>query len=170
MLRIGLSALEQGPVDTTACVSADDPLLKGMDFSLSEPVRVSGQLCAAGPGSYYWRGKLQTAMDATCRRCLAPASVRLEVPVNILFTEDEQADDLSVYPIPRHATMLDLGGPVREELMLGVPKYVVCREDCAGLCPRCGENLNEGPRPHQCPSSSADPRWAALETLKKRAT
>jgi uncharacterized protein len=52
---------------------------------------------------------------------------------------------------------------IREELILAVPEYVLCREECRGLCPRCGKDLNEGPcacRPEP------DPRWAALEALK----
>jgi uncharacterized protein len=166
MLHIGLNALERGPVDTAATVAAGDPLFEGLDFSLSEPVRISGQLSAAGPGSYYWRGKLQTAIEATCRRCLAPASLRIDAPVNILFTEDDQADDPSVYVIPPHSQTLDLSEAVREELILAVPDYVLCREDCAGLCPHCGKDLNEGP--HDCAAKPTDPRWAALEGLKSR--
>jgi uncharacterized protein len=166
MLRIGLSALEQGPVDTAATVAANDPLFEGLDFSLSEPVNVSGHVSAAGQGSYYWRGALRTAIEATCRRCLAPASLRLDVPVNILFTEDDQADDPSVYVIPPRAKTLDLGPAIREELILGVPDFVLCHEDCAGLCPHCGKDLNEGP--HECEATPADPRWAGLEALKKR--
>jgi len=133
MLRVGLSALEQGPVDTAATVAVGDPLFEGLEFSLSEPVEVTGQLSAAGPGSYYWRGKLHTAVEASCRRCLAPVSLRVDAPVEILFTEDEQADDPSVYVIPARSKTLDLSEAVREELILAVPDYVLCRENCAGL-------------------------------------
>src|SRR5262245_38607744 len=167
MSHIGLSALEQGPVDTVGALAADDPLFQGLDFSLSEPVRVSGQLSAAGPGGYYWRGRLNTAIEATCRRCLAPALLRLDVPVNILFTEDEQADDPSVYVIPPRAQTLDLSEAVREELILGVPDFVLCRENCAGLCPQCGKDLNLNEGPHECRLAAPDPRWAALEALKQ---
>ncbi|MBI4499711.1 MAG: DUF177 domain-containing protein [Gemmatimonadetes bacterium] len=168
MLRIGLGALEQGPVETAGEVAADDPLLKGLDFSLREPVRVSGQLTAAGPGSYYWRGTLETAAEATCRRCLAPAALRLNVPVNVLFTEDQEADDPSVYLIPPRAKTLEMGEAIREELILAMPEYVLCRENCAGLCPQCGKDLNEGPC--ECQPVSTDPRWAKLEALQKRST
>jgi len=166
MLRIGLSALEQGPVDTAATIAVGDPLFDGLTFSLSEPVRVTGQLSDAGAGSYYWRGKLQTAIEAACRRCLAPASLRVDAPVEILFTEDEQADDPSVYVIPARSKTLDLSEAVREELILAVPDYVLCRENCAGLCPHCGKDLNEGP--HQCQEAPADSRWGPLGALKKK--
>ena len=166
MLRIGLGTLEQGPVETAGEVAADDPLFKGLNFSLSEPVRVTGLMTAAGSGSFYWRGALETAAEVSCRRCLAPAAVRLDVPVSVLFTEDQEADDPSVYLIPPRAKTIDLGEAIREELILAMPDYVLCREDCAGLCPQCGENLNEGP--HQCRIESSDPRWATLEALKRR--
>jgi uncharacterized protein len=166
MLRIGLSALDQGPVDTEATVAPDDQLFAGLDFSLSEPVHITGQLSAAGPGSYYWRGKMHTAIEATCRRCLAGASLRVDTPVNILFTEDDQADDPSVYPLEPRSRTVDLSTAIREELILAVPDYVLCREDCAGLCPHCGQDLNEGA--HQCPAAPADPRWAGLEALKQK--
>ena len=166
MLRIGLSALEQGPVDTAATVAVGDPLFEGLNFSLSEPVRITGELSAAGQGSYYWRGDLRTAVEGTCRRCLAPTSMRVDAPVNILFTEDEQADDPSVYVIPPRSRALDLSEAVREELILAVPDYLLCRENCAGLCPHCGKDLNEGP--HECAGKATDARWAALETLKGR--
>ena len=166
MLRIGLSALDQGPVDTEATVAPGDPLFAGLDFSLSEPVHVTGQLSAAGPESYFWRGKLHTRIEATCRRCLAGASLRLDAPVNALFTTDEQADDPSVYLLEPRSRTIDLSHAVREELILAVPEYVLCREDCAGLCPHCGKDLNEGP--HRCESAPADSPWSALEALKQK--
>ena len=159
MLRIGLGALEQGPIDTVATATANDPAFEGLDFTLSEPVRITGQLSAAGSGSYYWRGALHTTVETSCRRCLAPVKVPLEVPVNILFTEDDQADDPSVYVLPPNTKMLDLSEAVREELILAVPDYVLCREDCAGL-------MNEGS--HEAQHAPIDPRWGPLADLKKK--
>jgi uncharacterized protein len=67
--------------------------------------------------------------------------------------------------VPPQATELELGEMVREELILAVPPYVLCREDCRGLCPQCGNDLNEGPC--SC-SPEPDPRWAKLEALKQQ--
>jgi uncharacterized protein len=58
---------------------------------------------------------------------------------------------------------IDLSGIVHDEVLLGLPMNPVCREDCAGLCPTCGQNLNEGDC--ECPPAS-DPRWDALRRLK----
>ena len=166
MLRVGLAELEQGPVETAAQLPADDPLFQGLDFALREPVVVSGQLTAAGGDSYYWRGRLETSVGASCRRCLAPLVRPVEASVDALFTEDQQNDDPSVYLIPPKSRMLDLSAAVREELILAAPEYELCREDCRGLCPRCGKDLNEGPC--DCGPETPDPRWAGLAALKQR--
>ena len=63
----------------------------------------------------------------------------------LLTSDAEAAEDPSVYPLPAAATQVDLSDVVREELALEVPGFVLCRDDCAGLCPRCGADLNAGP-------------------------
>ena len=61
--------------------------------------------------------------------------------------------------------MLDLHGWARDALALSVPANLLCREDCAGLCPLCGADLNQaGPEHHH--EREPDPRWAALSELK----
>ena len=163
MLRIGLGALEQGPVETAGMIAAADPLFEGLGVTLSESVRVTGQLSAAGPSSFYWRGQLATTVAASCRRCLAPVSLPLAAKVRVLFTADQLADDPSVYVIPEQARTLDLSEAIREELILAVSEYVLCRDDCRGICPQCGKDLNDGPC--ECRPGAADPRWAALLAL-----
>lgn len=164
MFRIDLRALEQGPVEVAGSLAPDDPLLAGLDFELIKPVRVQGQVAGAGPGRYYWRGDVATEVRGLCRRCLAPVQVVVAAPVRVLFTDDALTDDPSSWVIEPRATALDLGEAVREELILSVPTYVLCREDCRGLCPGCGQDLNVGScgcRP------SADPRWGPLEALRQ---
>ena len=165
MLRIDLRALERGPVDTAGALAPDDPLFEGLDFTLGEPVRVRGEVVAAGPDQYYWRGELTTRVHGECRRCLAPVDVDVTAPLDVLFTGDAQADDPSAWVIELQATELDLRPTIREELILSAPAYLLCREDCRGLCPGCGQDLNRGSC--TCPSSG-DPRWAALEALRDR--
>lgn len=163
MLRIDLPAVEQGPVETKGSVAPDDPLFVGLDLALGEAVAVHGQLVAAGPGRYYWRGHLRTRVRGVCRRCLAPVDVPVGAPIDRLFTEDAFTDDPSAWVIEVSAAELDLTETIREELILSVPAYVLCREDCRGLCPGCGEDLNVGVcvcRP------SVDPRWGPLQALR----
>jgi uncharacterized protein len=86
--------------------------------------------------------------------------------VRILFTEDQDNEDPAAVIIPPRSADLELGDVIREALILAAPEYPLCREDCRGLCPRCGAELNEGPCGCR---SEADPRWAALDALRPRA-
>ncbi len=165
MLRVGLRALAQGPVETAAVVEPDDPLLDDLDFELREPLAVRGRLMDSGAGCYYWKGKLETEVATTCRRCLVPVSVRVAADVEVLFTAEVPGDDPATYQIEQGTAELVLDGMVREELLLAVPEHVLCREDCRGLCAKCGKDLNEGPC--SC-EPEPDPRWDALRALEQR--
>jgi uncharacterized protein len=147
-------------------VPADDPLFAGVDFSLAKPVTVRGRLSESGPGRSYWHGRVTTAVVGPCRRCLTEVRTPIAAELRALFAEEsDTADGTATYDLPAGAVELDLAPVIREELILTVPDFVVCREDCQGLCAQCGKNLNEGPcdcRPEP------DPRWAALEALRSR--
>jgi uncharacterized protein len=164
MLRVQLQALHEGSVETAADVPADDPLFSELEFTLAAPVGVRGRLMDSGSGRYYWHGTIQTELGATCRRCLSSVPIRVDQDVRVVFTDESNADDPSAYAIDARAADLDLGPMVREELILAVPDYVLCRDDCRGLCARCGKNLNEGAC--EC-TREPDPRWAALDALRE---
>ncbi|SRR6266496_2202438 len=164
MLRVDLRELALGPVDTRGELDLADSRLEGLDVGLGAPVLVGGRLQATGEGRFYWHGTLTTVVAGECRRCLVPVAVPVAADIGALFTQDPEAlDDPDSYPLAPDATEVDLAPAIREELILAVPRYVVCREDCRGLCPRCGQDLNAGP----CGCApAADPRWQALESLK----
>jgi uncharacterized protein len=165
MLRVDLRALGGGSLEIVADLPAEHPELADLELELTEPVRVSGRIMASGPGSYYWEGRIRTRVAGQCRRCLEPAEVQLDQPVRLLFTEDQGADDPGAVVIPPRTGELDLGQAIREELILAAPEFPLCREDCRGLCSRCGADLNQGPcgcRPQ------IDPRLKALEHLPRR--
>ena len=154
MLRIDRRELRAGPVETIGTVSPEDPLLAGLGLRLEGGLRVSGRLQLAGHGDVLWRGRLDGRARAECRRCLAEVPVTIGTEVEVLFSADPDAgDDPSVYPLAEAATHVDVGEVAREELALAMPAYVLCREDCAGLCPRCGADLNAGP----CGCGPAEP-------------
>jgi len=164
MLRFDLRALEERPAEVAGALQLNDPALKGLEMDLLEPVMASGRLTSAGRGHYYWRGEIKTSFRTQCRRCLSPLTSRIQADVDALFTDDPDADDPAVYIIPERLQVLDLSEAIREELVLAMPGFVECREDCRGLCPRCGTDLNTDtctcePEP--------DSRWAALEALRR---
>jgi len=164
MLRVDLRELARGPVETRGELKQDDPALEGMDVSLREPVVVSGRLQAIGEGRFYWQGKATTAIQGECRRCLTPVSVPLSLEIGALFTQDAEAlDDPDSYAVAPDAMEIDVTRAVREELLLEAPRFAVCREDCKGLCPQCGKDLNAGP----CGCAPAtEARWQPLQALK----
>ena len=166
MLQVDLRELARGPVDTQGQLAGSDPLFEGLDVVLAEPVRVAGRLHAAGERRFYWRGSLSTRMAGQCRRCLAPVPLPVVATIDALFSGDPDAlEDPSSYPLAPDATEIDLRPAVREELLLALPRWVVCRDDCRGLCPRCGKDLNAGPC--GCPPA-VDQRWQGLATLKDK--
>jgi uncharacterized protein len=166
MLRVDLRELAQGPVATRGELGQADPLLEGLDVALGAPVVVTGRLQATGEGRFYWHGTLRTVVTGECRRCLTPVAAAVTADADALFTRDPEArEDPDAYPLAPDATEVDLAPAVREEVLLAVPRFLLCREDCRGLCPRCGQDLNAGP----CGCApAADPRWRVLETLKDK--
>src|SRR5574341_792526 len=166
MLVVDLRELARGPVETTGELAAGDPLFEGLEVVLAEPVVVRGRVQGTGEGRFYWHGALKTVIAGECRRCLTPVRVPVEADVGALFSQErDAADDPETYPLAPEAVAVDPRPAVREELILAVPRFVECRTDCRGLCPRCGKDLNAGPC--GCPPAT-DLRWAALASLKDK--
>ncbi|MCI8590548.1 MAG: DUF177 domain-containing protein [Clostridiales bacterium] len=102
--------------------------------------------------------------EAACDRCLQPVSSTLTVefkrtvalPGTLI---DENDDDYIV--IEENAVDVDI--PLLEEILLSVPSKILCREDCKGLCPKCGQDLNTGAC--SCSHKEIDPRLAVLAKL-----
>jgi uncharacterized protein len=108
-----------------------------------------GRLEPAGEG-YLLRGTLRGALLVPCARCLELALVEVESPMAVTFVERDGDEDLDgedseedVVAFERGT--IDLGRPIRDEILLAVPMSSVCRPDCAGICPVCGRNRNLTP-------------------------
>jgi uncharacterized protein len=146
MLQVDVRDLHRGPVETQATLEPGDPAFAGLDIGLDGPVEVSGRLSETGDQEYFWHAHLAGRLRGTCRRCLTDVVYPLDQDVEVLFSADpDAADDPAVYPLPAPVVRVDLRPAVREEVALAVAAYPLCREDCAGLCPRCGADLNAGP-------------------------
>jgi uncharacterized protein len=165
MLRVDLRELAQGrAAETRGELKQDDPVLDGTEVRLQAPVAVQGRLQALGDDRFYWQGTARTVVAGECRRCLTPVETPLQLEIGALFTQDPDAqDDPDSYPVAPDATDIDVTPAVREELVLAAPRYVVCRDDCKGICPQCGKDLNAGP----CDCAPVtDARWQPLKALK----
>jgi uncharacterized protein len=161
MLSFDRSSLETKAARVDGRLEADDPVWQEGDPRPADAVVVSGRISAAGEGRFYFSGRMDGAVQADCRRCLAPATAPVSEELHLVFAEsgDEEAEDSDVYMLDPRSQTVDLRPAVREQWVLAAPVFVLCREDCKGLCPRCGADLNEGPC--RC-EPETDPRWAAL--------
>jgi uncharacterized protein len=167
MLRVDVRELDHGrAVEIRGELTQGDPALEGTEITLQKPVTVGGRLQSIGEGRFYYHGTAQTVVPGECRRCLTPVTTPLELEIGALFTQERDAiDDPDAYPVAPDATEIDVTPAVREELVLAVPRYVLCRDDCKGLCPQCGKDLNAGP----CDCAPAtDARWLPLQALKDK--
>ena len=141
-----------------------------------EPFSLGGQLYAlsadeipaelvvqrAATGDLFRLG-FEVRLEGPCMRCLADAVAVLEVEAREYQATARDADDelRSEYVVDGE---LDVGSWARDQVALGLPDQILCRPDCAGLCPVCGKSLNLEPHVHE--DAAVDPRWAALEALR----
>ena len=106
-----------------------------------------------------------TRLHGPCYRCLGDAV--LEIPIaarEYQATNPEGSDELRTPYV--EDDKLDLAAWSRDAVALALPDKILCRSDCAGLCPVCGRNLNSEPHTHA--EEHTDPRWSALEGLREQ--
>ena len=103
-------------------------------------------------------------LHGPCFRCLDDAVIDQELRVREYQAEDPQGDVELVSPYVDD-DRLDLSAWAHDAVVLALPDKILCREDCAGLCPVCGKNLNLEPHEHEV--AVIDPRWAALAELRE---
>ena len=110
-------------------------------------------------GGYSLRVRFRAQLAGPCMRCLQPASPAFDVDVREV-DQPGGGDELSSPYVEREE--LDLQAWARDALVLALPAQILHSEDCAGLCPECGKDLNVEPHEHEKP---LDPRWSKLREL-----
>jgi uncharacterized protein len=155
-----------------------EPIGSVRDYEIDEPVditgggresRVKGEVkLMRTQRSILAECSLDTDMELVCSRCLGT----FRQPLTMGFKEEylPTVDMLSGAPLPPPEEagaftidehhVLDLTEAIRQYALLAIPMKPLCREDCAGLCPSCGQNLNRGRC--DCNIESLDPRWSVL--------
>ena len=161
MLSFDRSSLETKAARVDGKLASDDPIWLADDPRPADGLLVTGRLSSAGEERFYFSGRMSGEVEEECRRCLGPASAKVDEELHLLFADatDKESDDSDVYMLEPRATMVDLRPALREQWMLAAPGFALCREDCKGLCLKCGADLNLGPC--NC-EPDVDPRWAAL--------
>ena len=110
------------------------------------------------------KGKLETSLEVACARCLEPVVHEVERSFDLLYRPlgtDAEAE-IGYY----QGEGLLLEDALREQVLLALPLKTICREDCKGLCPHCGKNLNE--IQCSCAEQFEDPRWSALKEIRDK--
>jgi uncharacterized protein len=120
-----------------------------------------------------FRGTAALEGDQECARCACPFRFRLETEILLLAERrgtDSVADEAALEQdgeiLYHDGLELTLDAPIREALILEMPVTLLCRPDCKGLCPHCGQDLNE--KTCSCAPSPGDSRWEALKGLKDK--
>lgn len=171
--RVGIEGLDLCYDEDRECLERllglepDDPTAVRAAGSL----QVRGSVLASGK-ELLVQASVLCPVEVSCRRCLAPIPIALDQPLRATLAPRESdaagpeemelhSSDLEVVTYEGEDVVLD--DLVREQILLGVPAYPLCREDCAGLCLQCGKDLNEG----SCGCAEPmDPRLAKLTEIK----
>jgi uncharacterized protein len=118
-------------------------------------------------------GRLEAKLEAPCARCLETVTHTVDWDFDLLYRPqgvDRRGDEVAISEAETEIGYYQGDGVLledvlREQVLLAAPVKTVCREDCKGLCPHCGRNLNE--EQCDCESHISDPRWDALNEIKK---
>lgn len=133
------------------------------DITFEYPIRAFGNVKNMS-GYMTLDAEADVCFSSPCARCaeMTGSSLHLSPRKNIASGDVSDENDDYIFP---EDMKLDISAVIIEELLLEMPSKILCREDCRGLCPRCGKNLNEGSC--DCRESEGDPRLAILKTLLK---
>ena len=166
-MLLGLSKIIDCPGQSIPfSVSVDlSDLCYGVSCPVSEPVLAQGTVRNTA-GVLMMEGQVRTTIHGICDRCAGSFDREVTFPIDVvLVTElaNEENEDEWVFPLEGDSA--DLDDIVRTVFVLNLDSKLLCKEDCKGLCPRCGKNLNDGPCNCQ---KELDPRFAALKQLLEK--
>jgi len=139
---------------------------EGENAESDRPVEIAVTLSRAG-SSVHATGEAKGEIRLQCGRCLADYQHTLDAELDMTFVVkeagdiDEDEEEVNTYD----GETLDLYPPIRDQLLLLMPIKPLCREECKGLCPKCGQDLNE--KDCGCRRVEIDDRFSVLAKLKK---
>jgi uncharacterized protein len=156
-LRSGDQAREQVEIEL-------EPLVLGGQTYAAAPNPVPAQLIVSRASSgNVLELSFAVTLEGPCFRCLQDAELPLSLDLREYQATKPEGDEEQTEYLDDDR--LDLSAWAHDAIALSLPDKILCRDDCAGLCPVCGKDLNE--EPHEHTEERADPRWAALESLRE---
>lgn len=173
-MRIEIENLKEKSEAFSHSYAPEEVELEDEAARLVAPAVVSGSASRRGE-EVRLRGSIKTEIELLCDRCLAPNRSPLEIEFDTRFIPQAAAvgetdnvelltEDLGLSAY--EGDSVDLDELVREQILLALPTRHLCRDDCKGLCQKCGADLNAGEC--SCEKGETDPRWAALADFKRR--
>lgn len=121
------------------------------DYTVPQPAKVNGSCIGTGEGIYVVNGNMEFDVEGPCALCSQPANQHVSLAFEERF--EREPDDEEIYAYD--GEMLDLAQALQDNAVLNMPGRIVCKPDCKGLCPVCGQDLNEGTC--GCQSNAASP-------------
>ena len=166
-MMLGLAKIIETPgasVPFSTEVDLSD-LCYGVSYPVTEPVVAEGMVRNTA-GVLVMTGSIKTTIHGTCDRCATDFDRRIDFPIDVvLVTELANEENEDEWVLPLEGDSADLDDIVRTVFVLNLDSKLLCKEDCKGLCCRCGKNLNDGPCNCQ---KELDPRFAALKQLLEK--
>ena len=141
----------------------------GGDYHFKEPVSVKGSVSNTG-GALALKADISGVMITQCARCMKDIDVPIEFKLSETLMRNDDGDG-NVVPddedvIVFEGNTVSLDEIVEDNFIINLSPRYLCSEDCKGLCPKCGKDLNDGDC--GCTDDDIDPRWAALADLIKK--
>lgn len=166
-MLFGLSQIMESPgASVSFSVSIDlSDLCYGTSYPVSEPVLASGTVRNTA-GVLVMKGELSTCIHGVCDRCASEFARNVNIPMDVVLVRElanEENEDEWVFPLVDDSA--DMDDIVRTVFVLNMDSKLLCKDDCKGMCCRCGHNLNNGPC--SC-ERELDPRFAALRQLLEK--
>jgi DUF177 domain-containing protein len=142
-----------------------EPFELGGQTYLADPSNPTVRLEVSRPSNgFAFRVRFPVHLEGPCMRCLEPAALDLEVEAREI--DQARTDDPELRSPYVEDDELDIGRWAHDATMLALPTRLLCRPECLGLCPTCGEPLNDADPTAHDHGSAPDPRWAKLNELK----
>lgn len=169
-VKIDISKLAHEPLRFDETLIVDAERLDSEQVAGPMTVHLAGEL-RPHEGVISIAGRCSAEGPLACSRCLEPVpwtvdedfSVEYRMPASAPFDAEAALEEEDLDVAFLRAEELDLGDLAAEQVLLAMPMRIVCQENCAGLCPRCGANLNND---GECGCEpEIDPRWGALADL-----
>ena len=165
---LDLRAFEEFPAETT--IEANQGEFDPLDDSVARVESVECELAIQKSAQeYFCQGRVKARLTLECARCLTEFEKKVNTHINFVVCSKDEADqyrdgdDEEYVCFEGNDLQVNIVEPVRQVMVLALPMKPLCREDCRGLCSRCGADLNR--KQCDCNNETTDPRWDGLKGL-----